>query len=141
MKCISLMSNLNNTDRILLIVWFLCSDVAFLLARSGKYGSKLEEGATLIEKQPLPKCMSRSTKNTRFCYTITFTLVLMLAFIISIMYAQVSNNFWRTTTFRVEFDKGTGLEAYTGCYDLDATHGSRGLLERKRKVKSRSDYN
>ena len=136
MKCILLMSNLNNTDRILLIVWFLCSDVAFLLARSGKYGSKLEEGATLIENQPLPKCMSRSTKNTRFCYTITFTLVLMLAFIISIMYAQVSNNFWRTTTFLVGFAKGTGLEAYNGCYVLDTIKGSSGLLEKKRKVKS-----
>ena len=135
------MSNVNIADRILLIVWFFCLDVAFLLARSGKYGSKLEEGAASIENQPLPKCMSRSTKNTRFCYTIMFTLVLMLAFIISIIGAQVSNNFWRTTTFRVEFDKGTGLEAYTGCYNLDATHGSSGLLEKKRKVKSRSCYN
>ena len=52
------------------------------------------------------------------------------------MYAQVSDDFWRTTTFRVEFDKGTGLEAYTGCYDLDTSQGSSGLLEKKRKVKS-----
>ena len=107
-----------------------------MLARSGKYGSKLEEGAKSIENHPLPKCMSRSTKNRRFCYTITFTLLLMLAFIFAIMYAQVSDKFWRTTTFRVEFDKRTGLEAYTGCYDLDTTQGSSGLLEKKRKVKS-----
>ena len=52
------------------------------------------------------------------------------------MYAQVSDKFWRTTTFRVEFDTETGLEAYTGCYDLDTTQGSSGLLEKKRKVKS-----
>ena len=112
----------------------LLSDVAFVLARSGKYGSKLEEGAKSIESHPLPKCMSRSTKNRRFCYTITFTLLLMLAFIFAIMYAQVSDNFWRTTTFRVEFDKGTGLDAYTGCYKLDETQSS-GLLEKKRKVR------
>ena len=106
------------------------------MARSGKYGSTLEEGATSIENHPLPKCMSRSTKNRRFCYTIMFTLLLMLAFIFAIMYAQVSDKFWRKTTFRVEFDTETGLEAYTGCYDLDTTQGSSGLLEKKRKVKS-----
>ena len=61
----------------------------------------------------------------------------MLAFIFAIiMYAQVSDKFWRTTTFRVEFAEATGLEAYTGCYDLETTHGSSGLLEKKRKVKS-----
>ena len=110
------------------------SDVAFELARCGKYGSKLEEGAKSVENHPLPKCMSRSTKNKRFCYTITFTLLLMLAFIFAIMYAQVSDNFWRTTTFRVEFNKRTGLDAYTGCYKLDETQSS-GLLEKKRKVR------
>ena len=116
-------------------------DVAFLLAKSGKYGSKLEEGAKSITNHPLPKCMSRSTKNRRFCYTIMFTLLLMLAFIVYIIYAQVSDNFWRTTTFRVEFDERTGLEAYTGCYELDTTQGSSSLLEKKRKVKSQSCYN
>ena len=104
------------------------------MARSGKYGSTLEEGAASIENHPLPKCMSRSTKNRRFCYTIAFTLLLMLAFIFAIMYAQVSDEFWRTTTFRVEFDKGTGLDAYNGCYKLDETQSS-GLLEKKRKVR------
>ena len=78
--------------------------------------------------------MSRSTKNRRFCYTITFTLLLMLAFIFAIMYAQVSDKFWRTTTFRVEFDKGTGLDAYTGCFVIDTTQGSSGILEKKRKL-------
>ena len=114
----------------------LLLDAAFELARSGKYGPKLEQGAKSIENQHLPKCMSRSTKNRRFCYTIMFTLLLLLGFLFAIMYAQVSDDFWRTTTFRVEFDKRTGLEAYTGCYDLDTTQGSSGLLEKKRKVKS-----
>ena len=112
---------------------FLLTDVAFALAISGKYGSKLEDGAKSIENHPLPPCMSRSTKNRRFCYTIMFTLLLMLAFIFTIMYAQVSDKFWRTTTFRVEFDEGTGLDAFTGCYKLDEAQSS-GLLEKKRKV-------
>ena len=111
----------------------LLSDVAFVLARSGKYGSKLEEGAKSIESHPLPKCMSRSTKNRRFCYTITFTLLLMLAFIFAIMYAQVSDRFWRTTTFRVEFQGD--LQSYTGCYKLSEAQSS-GLLEKKSKIKS-----
>ena len=81
---------------------FLLTDVAFALAISGKYGSKLEEGAKSIENHSLPPCMSRSTKNKRFCYTITFTLLLMLAFIFFIMYAQVSDKFWRTKTFCVK---------------------------------------
>ena len=85
--------------------------------------------------------MSRSSKNRRFCYTITFTLVLMLAFIFAIMYAQVSDKFWRTTTFRVEFDKGSGFEEYTGCFAIVTMQGSSGILEKKRKVKSRSYYN
>ena len=110
----------------------LLSDVAFVLARSGKYGSKLEEGAKSIENHPLPKCMSRSTKNRRFCYTITFTLLLMLAFIFAIMYAQVSDKFWRTTTFRVELQGD--LQSYTGCYKLSEAQSS-GLLEKKRKVR------
>ena len=64
----------------------------------------------------------------------------MLAFIFAITYAQVSDNFWRTTTFRVEFAKETGLEAYTGCYELNARHVNSGLLQKKRKVKSKSYY-
>ena len=108
-------------------------DVAFLLAKSGKYGSKLEGGAKSIENHPLPKCMSRSTKNRRFCYTIMFTLLLMLAFIFAIIYAQVSDNFWRTTTFSVEFQGA--FKSYTNCYDLHTSQDSRGLLEKKRKVR------
>ena len=56
----------------------------------------------------------------------------MLAFIFFIMYAQVSDQFWRTSTFRVELQGD--LQSYTGCYTLGEAQSS-GLLEKKRKVR------
>ena len=63
-----------------------------------------------------------------------FTLLVMLVFIFAIMYGQVSDKFWRTETFRVEFYEGTGLDEFTGCYKLGEAQSS-GLLEKKRKVR------
>lgn len=109
------------------------SDIAFSLAKEGRYGHKLEEEANSIENTPLPKCMSRTHRHRRFGYTVGVSAVLLLVLLILVTYFQISEDHWVTKTFRVEFQESTGLKSYTGCYNRKQTGGS--LFTETRKVR------
>jgi hypothetical protein len=63
--------------------------------------------------------MFRTSKNVRYKYTIVFLGLVLLTLIGAIIYAQESKNIWLTKTLRVEFQDSTGLQSYSGCYEID----------------------
>jgi Leucine-rich repeat (LRR) protein len=91
-------------------------DMAFELAKSGKYGPTMERRAKQIEELPLPVCMFRKYKHIRFWFTVIPLAIALLVFFIYIAYMQDYSSKWDTQTLRLEFDRNSGLEDYNGCY-------------------------
>jgi len=101
-------------------------NVAFGLALWGKYGLKLEKEANRITNLPLPTCMTRGNKYTRFqCTLVTFAFPL-LAIMTAIAWVQASDRVWLTRVLRVQFET-EALQVYNGCYDLDKDAGIKGI--------------
>ena len=97
----------------------LC-ELEFKLAVWGRYGSKLEEEAKLIETMPLPECMRNRRKHIR-CWSICFILAVAIFTLLGVLiYYQESEDVWVTKTFRAEFHDQSGLQTYTGCYGLSS---------------------
>jgi len=94
-------------------------EVAFELAKWGKYGPALEEEAKSIENRPIPYCIYRKYKHVRYYMTVVPIGVVLIAFAAAISIWQESENFWVTQTLRIQFQDSTGLQPYSGCYLLD----------------------
>ena len=108
-------------------------DIAFYLAKWGKYGPRLEAEARNIEELDLPKCMFRKRKYVRHQFTVFLFATILFSIIGAIIYAQENGDKWITRTLRVELQEGTGLEAFSGCYEID--ENAMGWREgKKRKV-------
>ncbi|VEU37288.1 unnamed protein product, partial [Pseudo-nitzschia multistriata] len=93
-------------------------NVAFDLARKGKYGRTLEDEAKRIETLVLPPCMSRCDKMKRFLFAVGVSGVILLSMAGAVIHAQDSKKTWMTQIFRVEFGDEK-LQDYSGCYELD----------------------
>jgi len=94
-------------------------EIAFELAKWGKYGPALEMEAKRIEKRPLPFCMYRKNRHTRYMLTVVPIGLMLLCLVIAMMTGQSNNDLWVTKTLRVQFQESTGLESYSGCFEMD----------------------
>ena len=94
-------------------------EVAFELAKWGKYGPALEKEAKSIESRPIPYCIYRKYKHVRYFMTVVPIAVVLICSAIAITVMQESERHWVTQTFRVQFQSRTGLQDYSGCYSLD----------------------
>jgi len=94
-------------------------EVAFELAKWGKYGPALENEAKSIENRPIPYCIYRKYKHVRYYMTVVPIGIVLVAAATAISIWQESENFWVTQTLRVQFQDSTGLQPYSGCYLLD----------------------
>ena len=94
-------------------------DVAFLLAKAGRFGPKIEIESSRIEKLLLPKCMTRKNKHGRYLWTVSITGIILIGLIISVFVCQSMRSKWTTKTVRVQFKEKTGLQDYNGCYKID----------------------
>ena len=86
-----------------------------------------EREAKSIEERPIPYCVYRKHEHVRYLITVVPIAILLTLAVILLAVWQESNNYWVSQTIRVQFDDSTGLEYYSGCYDLDVdvTHNKR----------------
>ena len=124
--CVALMLVISSSNVIDIILNFTAvnfisalDDVAFYLAKWGKYGPKLEEEAKHIEQLNLPRCMFRKKKHVRHQWTVGLFTTILFLIIGLIVYAQENKDMWATQILRVEFQDETGLQKYSGCYGMD----------------------
>jgi len=130
---------ITSTDVIEIILNFAAVNVisgldetAFDLAKWGKYGPSLEAEAKRIEQTPIPFFIFRKYQHVRYQFTV-IPISVMLFFILGwIVYSQESYNTWVTRMVRIQFQGSTGLQSYSGCYELAV-----GVQHKKRKSYNR----
>jgi len=93
-------------------------DVAFELARWGKYGPGMEAETKRIEELPVPECLRRKTNYRRFWSVLIPFAASLLVMLTVVAVRQDSPDHWWTTRLRVQFEDGTNMESYSGCYDM-----------------------
>jgi len=96
-------------------------EVAFNLARWGKFGPKLKREAARIEKSDLPPHICSKTTHLWYCNAVLLIAAIVFSCLIGIVAYQKNPNKWITHTFRVKFRGDTGFLDYSGCYDIDTT--------------------
>ncbi|VEU36664.1 unnamed protein product [Pseudo-nitzschia multistriata] len=111
-------------------------DVAFELAQWGKYGPHLEAETKRIEELTAPDCMTRKSNYARYQLTIIPVATTLLIMLIMMAYRQDSPDHWLTHRLRVQFEDGTSMEQYSGCYDLDPSSSSSRFWNRRVAYKS-----
>mmetsp|Transcript_63806 Transcript_63806/g.71312 ORF Transcript_63806/g.71312 Transcript_63806/m.71312 type:complete len:1086 (-) Transcript_63806:338-3595(-) len=116
----------NTTDVIDIVLNFTAvnfisafDDAAFELAQWGKYGPTLETESNRIEEAPLPPCLIQKYKHKRYRLIVIPLAILLLSAVSGVAFYQNISSAWRTQSLRVQFDEGTGLGSYSGCYHLD----------------------
>ena len=110
-------TNLNNSSSVGYISQL--DDIAFSLAKAGRFGPMIEAETKEIKKRPLPRCIVRKNKHVRYFWTVFITGILLLGLTISVLVFQKSKHKWTTKTLRIQFQDQTGLQAYNGCYQMD----------------------
>ena len=94
-------------------------DVAFHLAKHGRFGPAIENETTKIEKTLLPKCVYQKYKHTRYILTVVVTGIILVGLGSTVLYFQNNKDVWTTKELRIQFEEKTGLQAYNGCYEID----------------------
>eukprot|EP00537_Pseudo-nitzschia_pungens_P007886 CAMPEP_0172377638 /NCGR_PEP_ID=MMETSP1060-20121228/69004_1 /TAXON_ID=37318 /ORGANISM="Pseudo-nitzschia pungens, Strain cf. cingulata" /LENGTH=1154 /DNA_ID=CAMNT_0013105339 /DNA_START=368 /DNA_END=3833 /DNA_ORIENTATION=+ len=95
-------------------------ELAFELAKKGKYGSMLEAAAKRIEQEPLPRFTERKHRHIRYRITICTISAVLFGLIFYITTFQESPDKWATTVLKVQFDENSDLHQYSGCYEIDS---------------------
>ena len=99
-------------------------DVAFELANKGHFGSKLKKAALDLQAEELPNCVKEKNFEL-FRKNIVLMLILCAMIGVGGYYTfNQTNGKYLTEQFRVQFNEGSGLESYSGCYNL-SSHGSK----------------
>ena len=94
-------------------------DVAFELAKWGKYGPCLEAEAKRIEELPAPECIYRKYQHVRYRFTILPIAAVLIILLSVVAFRQDSKDAWLTKRLRVQFEDDSNLEPYSGCYVMD----------------------
>jgi hypothetical protein len=101
-------------------------ECAFELAKWGKYGPSLEMEAKRIEEMPIPYCLHRKYHHLRYIFTVIPISIVLIACVITIGYYQETDSQWVTQILRVQFQESTGLQLYSGCYEVsEYAHNKR----------------
>lgn len=114
-------------------------DVAFELAKWGKYGPRIEAESKRIEDLPAPACIYRKYEHVRYRYTVIPILISLLAMVTAVSWAQDKKDVWITETLRVEFseERSGNLVPYSGCYKIDTDMSdSNPLLDKRASYNS-----
>ena len=110
-------------------------EVAFELAKAGKYGPSFKAEAVRIEGLSIPECTRRKREHIRYRYTVlTITAVLMTSLIVVAIQQSRSDSTWRTQRFRIQFQDDSAFEDYSGCYELDFNSPTRWRRKRDNYV-------
>jgi len=97
-------------------------EVAFDVAKDGRYGVLLKEEADRIENEELPKCVSHGNHGQfRFRLAISLCAFIMIGSLVTVSLVQMSKNLMLTQTLRIQFLDGTGVEEFSGCYGAEAS--------------------
>lgn len=99
-------------------------EVAFELAKAGKYGPRFKAEAIRIEGLSIPECIHRKREHIRYRYTVFTIAAILMTSLSAVVIQQNSKHIWRTQRFRVQFEDGSALEDYSGCYELDFNSAS-----------------
>jgi len=101
----------------------MMDDIAFVVARSGKYGARIKEAAMRIEQEDLPECsISRSENDMRHAFGIECIFSLMAVAILLVVSWQEQSRFWVTQIVRVQFEESTAFASYSGCFEVDKSY-------------------
>ena len=100
-------------------------EIAFELARWGKYGPSLKAEADRIQDTKVPDCIYRKYDHVRYRYTIAMAATVLLILLTTVALAQKSTKIWVTQRLRVQFKDGSLFEDYSGCYEMDREIASR----------------
>ena len=71
-------------------------NIAFDLAKLGKYGPTFEDEAKRIEQIALPACLFQKNKRIRCMYSIIVTAVILFVFFTYVTILQNKNDAWIT---------------------------------------------
>ena len=94
---------------------------AFFLAVIGDFSPALKVEAERIAKTDLPLCRYKQDESRWKCYkwVAGVVYVFLIAVLAFIFVAQNSNSVWVTSILRVQFQEETGLNQYSGCFEMD----------------------
>ena len=94
-------------------------DVAFHLAKCGRFGPTIEVETSKIEQLPLPSCMYRKKKHVRYFWTVFVTGIFLVSLHVTVFVHQYGTEKWTTNFVRVQFKEETGQQDYDGCYKIN----------------------
>jgi len=94
-------------------------EVAFSVAMSGEFGPFLKEEVERIADTELPTCVHKESKHRCYRFVLGMISVIVFGLVIFVVVCQESNNIWATQTLRVEFPEGSGLDQYSGCFEIN----------------------
>jgi len=139
-SCVVLLLIITTSDVIDIILNFTAvnfisgfDDVAFELAKRGKYGPKLEAEANRIEELPAPECIVRKYPHIRYRFTIIPIALILVTLLGLVVHRQDSVDIWLTKRLRVQFKDASFFEGYSGCYKI-IEHGNTFRIIEKHAV-------
>ena len=95
-------------------------DAAFSSVVRGHFGKDMRNMALQIEVKRLPACVTdRHRPFMRIHFVMLSTFVLMISFGLGFVLVPQTAGDFLINTFRIEFEAGTDLETYNGCYDFE----------------------
>jgi len=95
-------------------------DYAFQLAMSGEFGPALKAETERIADTDLPPCLSQAcNKRGHFMIVLGLLSSILFGVIIFVIACQEIDSVWTTKILRVQFRKGTGLNQYSGCFEIN----------------------
>ena len=101
-------------------------DNAFFLAITGELSPALKTEAQRIAKTELPRCIYKKKESKWKCYKwmTGLTYVFLFGMVAFVFAVQDSNKYWTTDILRVQFREETGLNQYSGCFEVNSTSSS-----------------
>jgi len=95
-------------------------DAGFSSVVRGHFGKDMRNMALQIEVKRLPACViDRHRPFMRIHFVMLSTFALMISFGLGFVLVPQTAGDFLINTFRIEFEAGTDLETYNGCYDFE----------------------
>jgi len=90
-------------------------DIAF----TGELGKPFKYEALKIERKTLPESMYRRSKHTHYSTVVGSIFTVLFLLMLYVFICQKLVDIWKTPIFRVQFQEVTGIQQYSGCFQLD----------------------
>eukprot|EP00531_Pseudo-nitzschia_arenysensis_P016925 CAMPEP_0116121006 /NCGR_PEP_ID=MMETSP0329-20121206/3473_1 /TAXON_ID=697910 /ORGANISM="Pseudo-nitzschia arenysensis, Strain B593" /LENGTH=1333 /DNA_ID=CAMNT_0003614803 /DNA_START=191 /DNA_END=4192 /DNA_ORIENTATION=+ len=101
-------------------------EAAFSLAKEGELLEAFEREAKRISKKDLPDCFFKYNSSKKSCklYVSCFLYLIAFGMMAFVFASQDSTKVWVTGTLRVQFQEETGLDSYSGCFEMNTDPSS-----------------